>query len=174
MPGRTHLTTGIDNPGAQQRMPPMDRRTSRGQVRGFTLIELVIAVAVVAILTAVALPSYRAYIIRGNIPEATSNLASKQVQMEQFFQDNRTYVGGPACASDTTTSRVFDFSCTDGTDVVAATTFTLTAVGKGTMAGFSFSVTQTGAKSTRAVPAGSGWSQPSPNNCWVTKKGGLC
>lgn len=57
---------------------------------GFTLIEVMIAVAVVAILAAPALPSYRDYVTRGNIPEATSRLLTKQVQMEQWFQDNRT------------------------------------------------------------------------------------
>jgi prepilin-type N-terminal cleavage/methylation domain-containing protein len=53
--------------------------------KGFTLIELMIVVAVVGILTAIAVPSYTNYVIRGKIPEATSQLASKRVQMEQFF-----------------------------------------------------------------------------------------
>ena len=64
---------------------------------GFTLIELMIAVVVVAILTAIALPSYQEYVTRGKITEATSNLADMRVKLEQFFQDNRTYVG--ACAA---------------------------------------------------------------------------
>jgi type IV pilus assembly protein PilE len=60
-------------------------RTESRVPRGFTLIELMITVAVIAILSAVALPSYREYVIRGNVPEATSRLATKQVQMEQFM-----------------------------------------------------------------------------------------
>ncbi len=146
--------------------------SSRGRLAGFTLIEVMITVAIVAILAAVALPSYREYIMRGNIPEATSRLATKQVQMEQFFQDNRTYVGGTGCIADTATSRYFDFVCNDGGDVVTATTYTITAVGKGSMAGFSFTINQAGARTTRAVT--SGWTAPSPNTCWATKKGGAC
>ena len=136
---------------------------------GFTLIEVMITVAIVAILSMVALPSYREYVIRGNIPEATSRLATKQVQMEQWFQDNRTYVGGTACASDTTASKYFDFGC----GVTAtATAFTITATGKGSMTGFSYTINQTGAKTTGAVPTG--WSVPSPNTCWAIRKGGSC
>lgn len=144
------------------------RHLHRGDA-GFTLIEVMITVAIVAILSMVALPSYREYVIRGNIPEATSRLATKQVQMEQFFQDNRTYVGGPACSSDTTSSKYFDFSCGA---TPSATVFTLTATGKGSMTGFSYTITQTGAKAS-AITA-SGWSNPSPNTCWATKKGGIC
>ncbi|MCI4431223.1 MAG: prepilin-type N-terminal cleavage/methylation domain-containing protein [Burkholderiales bacterium] len=143
----------------------------RSDESGFTLIELMIAVAVVAILSAIAVPNYTAYVMRGKISEATSRLAVKQVQMEQFFQDNRTYVAGTACASDTTSSKFFDFSCT-GAGAPAATTFIISAVGKDSMAGFTFTINQSGATTTGAVP--SGWTAPSPNTCWVTKKGGEC
>ncbi len=142
----------------------------RNRARGFTLIEVMITVAIVAILAAVALPSYRDYVIRGNIPEATSRLATRQVQMEQYFQDNRTYVGGPACAVDNTNA-LFNLSCA-GAGAPTATTYVLSAVGKGSMTGFTFTIDQTGAKTTAAAPTG--WATPNPNNCWITKKGGLC
>ncbi|MFN3303413.1 MAG: type IV pilin protein [Roseateles sp.] len=135
--------------------------------QGFTLIELMIAVAIVAILTAVAVPQYSAYVTRSRVPDATSALATKQVQIEQFFLDNRTYAGAPACASDATTSKYFTFACSSAT----ATGFTLTATGKNAMAGFSYTVNQAGAKST-TVPADSGWTGSS--TCWVTKKDGTC
>ena len=136
---------------------------------GFTLIEVMIVVAIVAILATIALPSYRDYVTRGRIPEATSNLATKQVRMEQYFQDNRTYVGAPDCAADTATSQFFDFSCVAGT---SASAYALQAVGKDQMAGFEYRVNEANARSTEAVPTG--WAQPSPNACWVSKKGGIC
>jgi len=134
---------------------------------GFTLIEVMITVAIVAILAAIALPSYRDYVIRGQIPEATSRLATRQVQLEQYFQDNRTYVGAPGCAAENPDNQYFDFSCTTQT----AAAFTLQAQGKGSMTGFTYTVDQVNIKAS-AVPTG--WTLPSPNNCWVTKKGGVC
>jgi type IV pilus assembly protein PilE len=137
--------------------------------RGFTLIELMIVVAVVAILAAIALPSYSDYVTRSRIPDATSNLAAKRVKMEQLFQDTHSYAGFPDCAAtDTTSSTYFDFSCAvAGT----ATVFTLQATGKGTMTGFTYTIDQSNTKQTVNVPAG--WSLPA-GNCWVTSKGGAC
>ena len=138
---------------------------------GFTLIELMMALVVVAILTAIALPSYTKYIVRSRVPDATSNLATKRVQMEQWFQDNRTYIGATACNADTTSSKYFDFSC----PVQTATTYTLQATGKSTMAGFTYTVDQSNVKTSAfASPAPSGWVAATPNNCWVTNVGGVC
>jgi type IV pilus assembly protein PilE len=141
---------------------------TKNQQRGFTLIEIMITVAIVAILAAVALPAYSDYLMRGRIPEGTSGLAAKQVQLEQFFQDNRTYKDAPACKSDTS-GKHFDFSCT----TEEARTFVLQAVGKGGAAGFTYTVNQAGDKATTAVPSSpTGWTTSS--SCWVTKKGGVC
>ena len=74
------------NPAIHRRHAPKPRATG-----GFTLIEVMIVVAIVAILAALAMPLYIDYIRRGRIPEATSNLSSQQVKMEQWFQDNQTY-----------------------------------------------------------------------------------
>ena len=134
---------------------------------GFTLLELMIVVAVVGILTMVALPSYKDYVTKGKIPEATANLATKRVQMEQFFQDNRTYAGATACIADASTSQNFDFSCSPAP---TATTYTLQAVGKGSMAGFTYTINESNTKATTAAPAGWGTAP----TCWVTKKGGAC
>lgn len=137
--------------------------------KGFTLIELLIVIAVVGILAVVALPAYNNYVKRGKIPEATSNLANKRVQLEQYFQDNRTYVAAPACNNDTTSSKYFTFSCT----VQTAATYTIQAAGTGSMAGFTYTIDQNNAKSTTAAPTG--WAAAAmPATCWITKQGGAC
>lgn len=138
---------------------------------GFTLIELMITVVVIAILTAIALPSYTSYVVRGKVPDATATLAAKRVQMEQWFQDNRSYTGAPACAADSTSSKYFDFSC----PVLTATTYTLQAAGKASMAGFTYTINESNVKTSAfAAPAPSGWTAATPNNCWVTNVGGVC
>lgn len=141
---------------------------------GFTLVELMIVVVIVSILAAIAMPAYTNYTIRGKIPDATSNLAAKRVQMEQYFQDNHTYNGvtpPTACNNDTTSSQYFTFSCAAGT--LTATTYTIQAVGSGAMTGFTYTIDQDNNKQTTAAP--SGWAAASmPTNCWITKQGGAC
>ncbi len=148
----------------------MTRTLEHRRRQGFTLIELMVAVAVVSILSAVALPSYRDYVTRGQIPQATSRLAIRQATMERFFQDNRAYdaPGSTGCAAESPDNAYFDFSCSTQT----ADAYLLVATGKGSMAGFAYTVDQNDVKHTTSVPGG--WSLPSPNNCWVTKRGGAC
>lgn len=140
---------------------------------GFTLIEIMIVVAIIAILAAVALPQYNSYVMRGRIPEATANLAAKRVRMEQWFQDNRTYVGATVGNNDATTSQFFDFSALDGGGADTRTTsgYTLFARGKGPMTGFTFTVNQANTR-TSTVTGHSGWDGNA--SCWITRKGGMC
>jgi len=143
---------------------------------GFTLIELMITVAVVAILASIAVPAYTDFIVRSKIQEATSNLLATRTKMEQFFQDNRSYAGGPCAPTGTAVAQIkyFTFSCVAAP---TATAYTIQAVGgvipgDQSMTGFTFTINEANARTTAAVP--SGWALPSPNNCWVSKKGGLC
>ena len=135
---------------------------------GFTLIELMVVVAIVGILAAIAIPNYSDYVTRGKIPDATSGLANRRVQMEQYFQDNRTYVGATACADGG--SPYFTFSCT----ATSATAFTLQAAGTASMAGFNFTVNESGTRASTVSAAliANGWAANA--TCWITRKAGAC
>jgi type IV pilus assembly protein PilE len=87
--------------------------------------------------------------------------------MEQYFQDNRAYAAA-GCVFPSTVN--FDITCAFPT----TTTYTITATGKASAgtANFVFTLDQDNAKSTAGVP--SGWTTPSPNNCYVQKKSGQC
>jgi type IV pilus assembly protein PilE len=148
------------------------RRSHLKTQRGFSLVELLIVVAIIAILSAIAIPAYQDYVLRGKITDATSTLSTKRTKMELFFQDNRTYAGAPDCTADTSSSQNFNFSCSvAGT----ATVYTLQAVGKAGMAGFTYTIDQSGAKTTTiAAPASAAWIAGTPATCWVTRKGGVC
>jgi type IV pilus assembly protein PilE len=143
---------------------------------GFTLIELLIAIVVVGILTTIALPSYRDYLTRGRIPEATTALSTMRVQLEQYYQDNRNYGStATACgvASPAATAS-FTYSCNAGAGGTSQT-FTATATGTGSMNGFIYSINESGARQTTGLPAAWGTaSAASPIDCWVSKKGDGC
>lgn len=140
----------------------------RWMQRGFTLIEVMIVVAIVAILAAIALPSYDEYVKRGQIVAGITPLADMGAKMEQHFQDKRKYDG--ACAANSiapvpaATPR-FVYSCSPATS-----TFTVTATGRGSMDGFIFVLNEKGERTTAG--AGSGWTEGT--NCWSVRKDGSC
>ena len=61
---------------------------------GFTLIELMITVAIVSILVAVAFPSYQAYMVRGIRSQGQQFLTDLAQRQEQYFLDARQYATG--------------------------------------------------------------------------------
>jgi type IV pilus assembly protein PilE len=77
-------------------------RRSRGATRaaapsrGFTLIELMIAVVIVAILAMIAMPAYTSARVRNNRATAQAFLANIAANEQQYFVDNRAYA---ACTS---------------------------------------------------------------------------
>ena len=142
---------------------------------GFTLIELMIAVAVVAILSAIALPSYTDYIRRSKISEATSALLGMRTRLEQYYQDQRTFVG--ACAAGTVAPlpiglKHFNVDC----PALTLTQYTARATGTGDMAGLVFTIDETNLRATTVTSgseiANAGYADNAA--CWVSRKGGVC
>ena len=154
--------------------------------RGFTLIELMITVVIVAILAAVAVPSYTSYLTRAKIAEATTNLSDLRVKMEQFYQDNRKYNGAtagtcglwPLPAATVANYKYFTFTCTSsnpGASPLGDQRYTISATGGVTggdqnMTGFTYTITEANVRATAAVP--SGWTASA--TCWVIRKSGSC
>ena len=147
---------------------------TKSRSKGFTLIELMIVVAIVAILTTIAYPNYRDYVIRGQLVDATQGLSAVRANMERYYQDNRSYQLVPG----------FPLPCDNITPVVAGkftilcnapdtTHYTATAVGSaGALAGFRFTVTEANVQQTFVT------SPPAPTSfqgcltAWITKTGG--
>ena len=142
--------------------------------RGFTLIELMVVVAIVAILAAIALPNYADYVKRGKIIQATGMLSDLRQGMEQYFLDTRSYVG--YCASPQGLQRVQPVPANDAFTLSCPTetksTYQLKAVGnpgQGMDTQFVYTVDQSGAKASTG-PAG--WTGNA--NCWAVRKSGDC
>ena len=140
------------------------------RLRGFTLLEVMIVVAIVATLAAIALPSYATYVKRSRILDAVTRLSDARSRLEDYFLDERAYVnasGACGVAPSSSATDAFVVQCE-----ATATTFTVTASGiaaKG-MGSFVYAIDQSGTKSTVSVP--SGWIRA--NGCWTIRQDGSC
>ncbi|MEY4978342.1 MAG: hypothetical protein RLZZ352_612 [Pseudomonadota bacterium] len=140
--------------------------SSKNTENGFTLIEMMIVVAIIAILSTIAVPAYTDYIIRSKLTQAHAALANCQNLLEQRFQDTRSYNGAACPATD-------DFAAPVIT--VTATGYSITISGKtgGQVASFSYTVDNFNARSSAVASGGpSGWT--GSTSCWVRQKDGKC
>ena len=138
---------------------------------GFTLIDMMIVIAIVAICAAVALPSYSDYLRRSQLPEAFTFLSDYRVKMEQYYQDSRNYGTSAQCAVDPAAnswnaftppgSKYFSFACETTT---AAQGYKVTATGiTGQAIGHVYTVNQNGDRATTTFKT-----QATAQPCWLT------
>lgn len=80
---------------------------SKKNQRGFTLIELMIVVVIIAILASVAWPSYREQVRSGNRADAQGALMGLAQAMERHFTEKGTYKGAAAADADTGAPQIF-------------------------------------------------------------------
>lgn len=132
--------------------------------RGFTLIELMIAVAVVAILVRLAFPSYVDYVRRARVPAGLEALSAYALRMEQYYQDQGTY-GTTSCGVALPTGiNNFTITCA----LLSGKAYTATVTGSSMLNGYTYTVDESGLRRTTAHPKG----VPS-GNCWSIR-GSTC
>jgi type IV pilus assembly protein PilE len=136
--------------------------------RGFTLIELMVAVAIIAILAATAMPAYRDHAIRSQLIDATAALADQRVRMEQYYADNRTY-GGSSCGPKMPTLELFALTCTP---TAGGQGYSIEAAGKSgtSVAGFSYAIDQANKRSTTGWGSVWGAVPEAGSSRWLIRK----
>lgn len=143
--------------------------------RGFTLVELMIGVAIVAVLAAVAVPQYNTYVTRSRLADASTGLATMRAQMERYFQDNRTFANVGTtfispCNNATVSTRTFGSFVISCINTLDANQFTLQATGSGPVSDFKFTINHQDVRATTAAPTGWG----TCTSKWIMKKGDAC
>ena len=67
--------------------------------KGFTLIELMITIAIIGVIAGIAIPAYNGYIITARMAEADNNLSAIRLAQEEFFLENNRYFEGANTAA---------------------------------------------------------------------------
>lgn len=143
--------------------------------KGFTLIELMIVVAIIGIIAAIAYPSYQEQVAKSRRGDCSGALVGLANAMERFYSVNSTYLGAGVSGADTGAPAATLFASTCPVDggaptynlsIAAATasTFTLQAVPTGPQTGDrcgTLTLTNTGVKNVSGAESGVSWEA-----CW--------
>ncbi len=114
---------------------------------GFTLVELMVVVAIIGILSGIAYPSYTSYVMEARRGEAVAELARLQMEQEKWRASNTTYANTAQLGSPTLT--YYTLAVTANT----AASYTLTATATGAQTGDTGCTTLTVTNSTRTPTA---------------------
>jgi len=139
---------------------------------GYTLIELMVVVAIIGILASIAYPMYSDYVTRSRLIDGTIKLGDFRTQLEKFFMDNRTYLNAGACGVANPALAANDsFRITCAAVAGPPETYLVTATGLAakSMTGFLLTVNQANAK-TSTGPGGN----YTNGGCWAVRKDGSC
>jgi len=105
--------------------------------RGFTLIELMIVVAILAIITTIAVPAYNGYIKTAENTEGWNNLNSLQLALEEYYMENGRYTTDTSASGLDWTpkpraggSNLFDYTIEAGDTSDIKTSYKITATKK--------------------------------------------
>jgi type IV pilus assembly protein PilE len=97
--------------------------------RGFTLIELMIVVAIIGILTSIALPAYQQYVLQANRADAQAILMETAQFMERYFTTNNSYAGAALLSGQSPKTGTAKYNITFTAQ--SATAYTLQAAPQG-------------------------------------------
>lgn len=129
--------------------------------RGFTLIEMMIVVVILAILAAIALPSYQKYVLRSHRSEGQALLSEAAARQERYFAQNNSYASSAAALNMTSYVAGLQYYGLAISNV-SASTYTLTATATGSQARDSECLTLTLDQAGTRGATGTG----TASSCW--------
>lgn len=148
--------------------------------KGFTLVELMIVIAIIGILAGVAIPGYTSYVARGKIIEAGIGLSAFRTSMEQFYQDQRTYAASGTTATcgvpaSSVQGLYFTYGCiVSGVGInqgFIATASSVAGKGLGAAAAYVYTIDSMNLKTTQKFK---GVTPAVGLGCFMTKEGQKC
>lgn len=135
---------------------------------GFTLLELMIVVAVVAILSAIVLPSYQSSVYKGRRADGTTALMDLANRLQRYYSENNTFATATIAAGNATTDVLASATSPQGHYTLsftakAANTYTIQAAPAGAQTGDTKCGTLT---LTSASIRGRSGTEPDVSRCW--------